>query len=102
MSSGYSALADNPYCACVPELLEIYPNAKVVLVRRDPQKWWTSMVNHFKNARNPVLPWLTTLSPRYRLFPKVCDLWAMEVDRILAEAGKEWGPGKHRSVSVSE
>ncbi|KXJ90297.1 P-loop containing nucleoside triphosphate hydrolase protein [Microdochium bolleyi] len=40
--AGYVAVADLPPIAFVEELLELYPEAKVVLVRRDPEKWWMS------------------------------------------------------------
>lgn len=37
------ATADLPPSDFIPEMLELYPDAKVVLVRRDPQKWWDSI-----------------------------------------------------------
>ena len=27
----------------MPEMMELYPDARVVLVRRDPAKWWDSV-----------------------------------------------------------
>jgi hypothetical protein len=32
-----------PHVMVVPELLELYPDAKVVLVTRDPERWWPSI-----------------------------------------------------------
>lgn len=39
---GYQATVDWPACAYWPELVEAYPDAKVLLNVRDPQRWWDS------------------------------------------------------------
>ncbi|KAI1383104.1 uncharacterized protein F4822DRAFT_440788 [Hypoxylon trugodes] len=43
-TAGFVATADVPPVDFIPELMELYPEAKVVLVRRDPEKWWKSVV----------------------------------------------------------
>lgn len=40
---GYVACTDTPTCGLVPELLELYPEAKVVVTTRDPASWEHSM-----------------------------------------------------------
>lgn len=40
---GYAAIADAPGSGLVPELLELYPNAKVICTVRDPVSWEKSM-----------------------------------------------------------
>lgn len=42
--AGYIALADAPACALLPELLTLYPDAKVLVTTRDIEKWEASMV----------------------------------------------------------
>lgn len=43
---GYRATCDNPGADFVPELMEAFPNAKVILTVRDtPEAWWNSMEN---------------------------------------------------------
>lgn len=42
-TAGFVATADLPPSDFMPEMMELYPEAKVVLVRRDPQKWWNSV-----------------------------------------------------------
>ncbi|KAI0483407.1 hypothetical protein GGR56DRAFT_624241 [Xylariaceae sp. FL0804] len=42
-TAGFVATADLPPADFMPEMMELYPDAKVVLVRRDPQKWWDSV-----------------------------------------------------------
>lgn len=40
---GYVACTDSPSCGFFPELLEIYPDAKVIVTVRDPAGWEKSM-----------------------------------------------------------
>lgn len=42
MTAGYVGVTDSLYCRFIPELLELYPDAKVVLAHRDRDKWWES------------------------------------------------------------
>ncbi|XXH02667.1 hypothetical protein Hte_009049 [Hypoxylon texense] len=42
-TAGFVATADLPPADFMSEMMELYPDAKVVLVRRDPQKWWDSI-----------------------------------------------------------
>ncbi|CAJ2502250.1 Uu.00g096440.m01.CDS01 [Anthostomella pinea] len=40
--AGFVGCADVPMLHFIPELLELYPDVKVVLVTRDPERWWRS------------------------------------------------------------
>lgn len=40
---GYVAITDAPAVLFVPELVELYPDAKVIVVDRDTEQWWASM-----------------------------------------------------------
>jgi hypothetical protein len=42
-TAGFVGTADLPPSDFMAELMEIYPDAKVVLVRRDAVKWWNSI-----------------------------------------------------------
>ena len=42
--SGYTATLDVPACLYWRELTECFPNAKVLLFRRDPDSWYESML----------------------------------------------------------
>ncbi|KAK3314444.1 hypothetical protein B0H66DRAFT_641833 [Apodospora peruviana] len=44
---GYEAIADQPVCACLPDLLEMYPDAVVILTERASAKIW---LDSFKNS----------------------------------------------------
>jgi hypothetical protein len=43
--TGYNSVVDWPACDFYPELLKEWPEAKVILNVRDPESWYTSMVN---------------------------------------------------------
>ena len=43
--AGYQATVDWPGCSFYAELMEVYPDAKVILTVRDPEKWHDSVVN---------------------------------------------------------
>ena len=40
---GYKAAVDWPSCAFYKELMDAYPDAKVILTTRDPESWYTSV-----------------------------------------------------------
>src|SRR5579863_2236585 len=40
---GYQASVDWPACAFYKELMQVYPEAKVLLTVRDPEKWYESV-----------------------------------------------------------
>lgn len=48
------AVTDTPCCIFWKELIEAYPDAKVVLVERDEEKWLTSMRVLISGVLNPV------------------------------------------------
>lgn len=51
---GFVGCSDCPMIHFLPELLELYPDAKVVLVTRDTEKWWKSFaVFGDENVKSP-------------------------------------------------
>ncbi|HKV57881.1 MAG TPA: sulfotransferase [Ktedonobacteraceae bacterium] len=52
---GYQATVDWPACAYYRELMQVYPDAKVLLSVRDPEKWYESVANTIYQAprQNP-------------------------------------------------
>ncbi|KAG8169520.1 hypothetical protein KVR01_000265 [Diaporthe batatas] len=42
-TAGFVATADLPPSDFMPEMMQVYPDAKVILVKRDPVKWWNSI-----------------------------------------------------------
>lgn len=39
VTKGFTALVDMPVVAFLPELAELYPDAKFIIVSRDPDAW---------------------------------------------------------------
>jgi hypothetical protein len=55
---GYQASVDWPACAVYKELMQVYPEAKVLLSVRDPLKWYESVYNtiYQVSRRDPLSP----------------------------------------------
>ncbi|KAK8140101.1 hypothetical protein PG984_000167 [Apiospora sp. TS-2023a] len=53
-TAGFVATADLPPSDFMAEMMELYPDAKVVHVRRDPQRWWDSSI---KAVTARTAPW---------------------------------------------
>lgn len=72
----------------LPELMELYPDAKVVLVTRDPEKWWRSFAVF--GDENMKRPWAKRLFeiflspiPGARWFPTIAQGFDEEYALIL-------------------
>ena len=68
---GFVAISDTPGTHFIEELCEIYPNAKVICWRRDPQRWWKSMEQMIKHSMPQWLHWYLAPMPGWRLFPSI-------------------------------
>ena len=49
--AGYLATVDVPSCLFYRELMEKYPEAKVILTVRDPERWYDSAADHLLRPR---------------------------------------------------
>lgn len=74
----------------LPELLELYPDVKVVLVTRDPAKWWKSIGVNLSYALPWWLPLFAAPMPTIRWFPSIVHHWSNTAVELLAQAN---GPG---------
>lgn len=56
--NGYQATVDWPACAYYKELMQAYPEARVLLSVRDPEKWYESVINtiYQVSRRDPSSP----------------------------------------------
>ncbi|KAM0547316.1 hypothetical protein ACHAPJ_010451 [Fusarium lateritium] len=70
-TAGFVAITDAPGNCFVEELLEIYPDAEVVCVNRDREKWWASWEAVTKQAGAGFLDWFLTPVPGKRWYPKL-------------------------------
>ncbi|KAK8122887.1 hypothetical protein PG984_011557 [Apiospora sp. TS-2023a] len=88
--SGYVGCTDMPNVDFLPELLELYPDVKVVLVTRDPAKWWKSIGVNLSYALPWWLPLFAAPMPTIRWFPSIVHHWSNAAADLLAQAN---GPG---------
>jgi len=68
--AGYRSTVDWPGCAFYEELVERYPDAKVLLTVRDADRWYESARNTIYNTRKPALP-LLVIYPMLMLIPRL-------------------------------
>ena len=54
--AGYQAAVDWPSCAFYKELMQVYPEAKVLLTVRDPEKWYESVISTIYQVSRSHLP----------------------------------------------
>lgn len=66
-TAGFAGATDIPATMFLAELVELYPDAKVVLVTRDPARWFRSMEPIMRSVS--VNPWIL----RVVLWP--CPTW---------------------------
>jgi hypothetical protein len=75
---GYQATVDWPGCSFSEEFLRRYPEAKVILTVRDPEKWYESARQTIYSVRHAFPSWVRLLNPRMRFFLRMVDrlIWA--------------------------
>ncbi|KYK59151.1 NAD dependent epimerase/dehydratase [Drechmeria coniospora] len=94
-TAGFVGLTDAPGTMFLPELLELYPEAKVVLVTRDPHRWLRSMELIMRNIG--MKPWVLEAllfpCPTWRWTPTVLgQMGEKESERLGIKLGPEYLP----------
>ena len=69
---GYQATVDWPGCSFYKELMEVYPDAQVLLSVRDPERWYRSMFETIYRVPQSLI--LSLLKP---IFPHLRALYRM-------------------------
>ncbi|KAK2600669.1 hypothetical protein N8I77_010188 [Diaporthe amygdali] len=82
---GFAGITDLPGIDFVPELLELYPDAKVVLVTRDPARWWESFGKVLNMAQLRFLSILAAPMPGLRWFPGTVMHWHKGASNLMEE-----------------
>ena len=88
-------ITDMPGTCVLPELMELYPYAKVVLVTRDPEKWYESIAPLLGNSYNVDSQALMSIDPGFRWFPATVEEFSLAMGPLAATVGKkpgDWGP----------
>ncbi len=71
--AGYQATVDWPGCSFYRELLGRYPEAKVILTVRDPERWYESAHQTIYFVRHAFPAWMAVAVPRMRAFRRMLD-----------------------------
>ena len=74
LMDGFVGCTDLPANCLVEELMEIYPDAKVICTVRDPDKWWASLGPIVEHANLTVLSWILAPLPTLRRFRRYHDV----------------------------
>ncbi|KAK4102320.1 hypothetical protein N658DRAFT_506507 [Parathielavia hyrcaniae] len=72
-TAGFVAITDYPGVCFIAELQELYPEALVVLVNRDKDRWYKSFEMVAKEATPPKLRFLLAPVPTWRWFPYIIN-----------------------------
>ena len=91
-TAGFTVVADLPPIDFMPELMELYPDVKVVLVRRDPEKWWNS-ISALSSRTTPS--WLNVMLspiPGWRQLPKFNNSYSRSLLRLAGLDVNRAGP----------
>ncbi len=70
---GYQATVDWPGCNFYEEFMKRYPDAKVILSVRDPERWYESARQTIYYSRHAFPSWVGPFVPRVRLFTRMLD-----------------------------
>jgi hypothetical protein len=76
----------------IPELMEIYPAAKVVLTTRDPDRWLESIKPVARNSSLAWLPYFMWPIPGWRWFPSLSLEFGRSTYAIYGEEYKGGNP----------
>lgn len=107
-TAGFAATADLPPSDFMPEMMELYPDAKVVLVKRDPQKWWDSIATLTARTTPFWLAAVVAPIPGWRFIPTFASVYSRSTLRLAGINKKDASPtdlidkgGPRRFISSS-
>jgi hypothetical protein len=66
---GYQATVDWPSCTFYRQLMQHYPQAKIILTVRDPDKWHESglrTIHSYASGKQGAMKWISRLNPKSR------------------------------------
>jgi len=84
--SAYNANVDVPSACYWREILQIHPDAKVILTVRDPEKWYASCMDTVWSPGGFEFHWSWTILPMFRRLQKMSKMYR---ERFLMAASKE-------------
>lgn len=99
---GYQGCIDYPSALFATDLAKLYPDAKVVMLNREPEKWYESMRETVEAFRHPGL--LERLRRFYCGFlnPRVREWEAFWTEVTYAEGGHDHSKDKARAIAFMQ
>lgn len=95
ITDGYVAVADAPHMLFVEELMELYPDAKVVCTVRDPDAWAASLASTASASLQTLLPFFVFWLPAVSYFPRYArHLQGGRWGELYADPDEKWSTGK--------
>jgi Sulfotransferase domain len=93
---GFVAVADSPCNMYAEVLMELYPDAKIIVTTRDEEKWWQSIAPVFKGSKKkPYTNLLLFWVPGLRHWGDFSDLYDQGRWAELYYLGGETRPGPY-------
>ncbi|KAF7528376.1 hypothetical protein G7054_g10182 [Neopestalotiopsis clavispora] len=92
LTAGFVAVTDMPPLDFIPELMDIYPEAKVVLTTRDPDRWLESIKPVAANSSQAWLPYMMFPIPGWRWFPSLSLEFGRSTQLILDDGDQAANP----------
>jgi hypothetical protein len=89
--AGYQSAVDYPACSFYKELMDVYPDAKVILSVREPERWYESAYETIYLTLQEVPPWS-------RWLPWVNDIYRMT--NLLIWDGQFEGRFEDRAYAI--
>ncbi|KAJ5082353.1 NAD dependent epimerase/dehydratase [Penicillium argentinense] len=96
--NGYTAVTDAPCSQLVPELLEIYPDAKVICNVRDPEAWAKSLAQIWSLALMWFLRGVLLPLPSMRHFPSYISLLSVQWRNLYGQNSEDHGVNTYKRL----
>ena len=97
--AGYRATVDWPSCTYYAELAELYPEAKVILTVRDPERWYQSVKKTIyafsREMAGPPVSWVMQVHPTRWAMPQMAER------QIWGERGHFGGRFEDKAHAIS-
>ena len=89
---GYEACCDAPACFVYEELMQLYPEAKVMLTKRDAARWRSSMAEIVYNLlRLSRAPGVSIFGPANRLLYRLPVVGMLGLPGAIIPMTRQWG-----------
>jgi hypothetical protein len=99
---GWTAAVDFPVQLCWEQLMNLYPNAKVIHTERSAEKWWESASNSIMIIANmPLIKFVLRVAPFWRAYYNMLNsMWSYIAKKEVSFADQGW-PSVYKNDFIS-